>query len=99
MQPTDAEKLFKQNYPSNSPDDNPHCVYKLLQQLEYLPLAIVQVASYLEMNRCMITPSRYLEIFTRTEEDRQRLLFKSIHNPWRSDRFVTSGDYVDHVYN
>jgi tetratricopeptide (TPR) repeat protein len=90
MGPSDAAALFKQLYPSVSTSYDEDCTMELLQELQFLPLAVTQVASYLEMNRSMITPSEYLRTFKRTKEGQRRLLSKATHNSWRSDKLRSS---------
>ncbi|CCX31527.1 Similar to kinesin light chain [Grosmannia clavigera kw1407]; acc. no. EFW99948 [Pyronema omphalodes CBS 100304] len=82
MDPNESEELFKQHYPSGSPYNGSDCA-QLLQELQYLPLAVTQVAAYFEMLHPMLTPSQYLQKFKSTKEDQQRLLSKLFHNPWR----------------
>jgi hypothetical protein len=82
MTPTDASTLFRQHYPSGVPYNDADCT-KLLHELQYLPLAVAQVASYLQMNRQTISPTQYLAKFQRTKADQQQLLSKSVYNPFR----------------
>jgi hypothetical protein len=82
MNPNESEELFKQHFPSGSPYNESDCA-QLLRELQYLPLAVTQVAAYLEMVHPMLTPSQYLQKFESTKEDQQRLLPKSVYNPWR----------------
>ncbi|KAI5791509.1 P-loop containing nucleoside triphosphate hydrolase protein [Pyronema domesticum] len=83
LRPEQAMELFYHHYSNTEsmPDDTA-AVTRLLMELQYLPLAIVQIAAYLDLNRS-ITISRYLEIFTSTKESQQRLLSKPHHNIWR----------------
>ncbi|KAI5783272.1 hypothetical protein FPQ18DRAFT_266860, partial [Pyronema domesticum] len=83
LRPEQAMEVFYQHYSNTEsmPDDTA-ALTRLLMELQYLPLAIVQVAAYLDLNRS-ITISRYLEIFTGTKESQQRLLSKPHHNIWR----------------
>jgi tetratricopeptide (TPR) repeat protein len=79
-----AIELFYQYY-SNADESNPDDIAalpRLLMELQYLPLAIVQVSAYLNLNRS-ITTSRYLEMFKGTKESQKRLLSKPHHNVWR----------------
>ncbi|KAI5787433.1 prion-inhibition and propagation-domain-containing protein [Pyronema domesticum] len=62
MVPTDASTLFQQQYPGGAPYNDADCA-KLLQELQYLPLAISQVASYLQMNEQAISTTQYLAKF------------------------------------
>jgi hypothetical protein len=84
MGPSDAEAVFKNNYPNGKPYNNVVCG-QLLHELRYLPLAVTQVAKYLETNRRTITPSQYLTRFKSKMEDRKALRSKAVHNPWRID--------------
>ncbi|KAI5788600.1 hypothetical protein FPQ18DRAFT_262130 [Pyronema domesticum] len=83
LRPEQAMELFYQHYSNTEsmPDDTA-ALTRLLMELQYLPLAIVQVAAYLDLNRS-ITISRYLEIFKGTKESQQRLLSKPHHINWR----------------
>jgi hypothetical protein len=87
MELNDAEVLFKSHHPSGAPH-NSECI-NLLRELQCLPLAITQVASYLEMNRQIITVSEHIGKFRRTKENQRQLLSKSTRNPWRSDRLAS----------
>jgi tetratricopeptide (TPR) repeat protein len=81
--PEQAIELFHQ-YNSNaesSPNDTA-ALPRLLSELQYLPLAIVQVAAYLNLNRS-ITTSRYLEMYKGAKESQKRLLSKPHRNIWR----------------
>jgi hypothetical protein len=82
MAPTDASILFRQHYPSGAPYNDTDCD-QLLHELQYLPLAVAQVAAYLQINQHIISPTQYLAKFQRTKADQQNLLSKSVHNPLR----------------
>jgi hypothetical protein len=84
MNSTDAAELFALHYPSGV-TNNDNDYIDLLEELKFLPLAVTQVASYLEMNRNMISSAQYLATFQRTKEDKKRLLSKAVHNVWRLD--------------
>ncbi|KAI5812135.1 hypothetical protein BZA77DRAFT_253696 [Pyronema omphalodes] len=89
----EAVKLFCQHY--SNPDDTADtaALSQLLQELQYLPLAIVQVAVYLDSNRS-ITINRYLELFRNTKQSQNRLLSNLStpqlqgyqKNPWRTSK-------------
>lgn len=93
MQSSDAEALFRHHYPGWVPHDKPDCV-QLLRELQHLPLAVVQVASYLEMNRHILTPAQYLKRYRSTKEDERILLSKSVYNSWRSKSASTGSETV-----
>jgi hypothetical protein len=79
----EAIQLFHQYYSdAECTSDDTAALPRLLKELQYLPLAIVQVAAYLDLNRS-ITTSRYLEIFKGTRESQKRLLSKANYNIWR----------------
>jgi hypothetical protein len=86
LRPEQAIELFYQYY-SNAErtSDNTTALQQVLIELQYLPLAIVQVAAYLHLN-LSITISRYLEIFKGTRESQKRLLSKPHHNIWRDKK-------------
>ncbi|KAI5786661.1 kinesin light chain [Pyronema domesticum] len=96
MVPADATTLFQRHYPSGAPYNNADCD-KLLHELQYLPLAITQVASYLEMNRKTITPTQYLTKFQQTKADQQQLLSKAVYNPFRPELPVSSAGSAETV--
>jgi hypothetical protein len=73
MAPTDASTLFRQHYSGGAPYNDADCA-QLLHELQYLPLAVAQVASYLQINRQTISPTQYLAKFQRTKADQQQLL-------------------------
>jgi hypothetical protein len=87
LRPEQAIELFHQHY-SNAestvtPDDTA-ALPQLLADLQYLPLAIVQVAAYLDLNR-LIAISKYLEMFKGTKESQKRLLSNPHDNIWRDN--------------
>ncbi|KAI5813334.1 hypothetical protein BZA77DRAFT_121893, partial [Pyronema omphalodes] len=88
MDPVDAVSLFNNHHPSAGPHtakiDN-DILRQLFDELEYLPLAIIQVAVYLEMNRGILTISQYLDNFKSTKESQKKLLSKPVYNSWRSN--------------
>ncbi|CCX13697.1 Similar to Putative phosphatidate cytidylyltransferase; acc. no. Q9P381 [Pyronema omphalodes CBS 100304] len=80
MHPPEAELLFRNNYPKGEmkivPGDSE--LLSLLDELQYLPLAIKQAASFLQMSN-LKTLSQYLHEFRSTK----KLLSKPSNNPWR----------------
>lgn len=54
---------------------------QLLQELNFLPLAITQATAY--MNRTNISTSRYLELMHGTEQDRVSLMSRNFHDRTR----------------
>ena len=72
MNPDEALQLFTDRYPaSTAKDERPAAL--LLEELQYLPLAIVQAAAYLRQNR-LLRPSGYLQRFRATKKDQRNLL-------------------------
>jgi tetratricopeptide (TPR) repeat protein len=85
LDPEQAAELFHQHYPNvERTSDNTAASQRLLQEIEYLPLAIVQVAAYLDLNRS-VTMSKYLEMYKGTKKSQKRLLSKPHHNLWRDE--------------
>jgi hypothetical protein len=87
LKPKNSIELFHQHY-SNAestvtPDDTA-ALPQLLADLQYLPLAIVQVAAYVDLNR-LIAISKYLEMFKGTKESQKRLLSNPHGNIWRDN--------------
>lgn len=88
MEPVDAVSLSKNHHPSANAliiDDDYDPLRRLFEELEYLPLAIIQVAAYFEMNHGILTVSQYLEKFRSIKDSKRKLLSKPIYNSWRSD--------------
>ncbi|KAI5791327.1 hypothetical protein FPQ18DRAFT_409383 [Pyronema domesticum] len=82
MDATEAEVLFRKNYPRGEKSiekGNPNLL-ELLNGLQYLPLGIKQAASYLQTTH-LKSLSQYLDDFKTTK----KLLSKpnDIDNPWR----------------
>ncbi|KAI5820051.1 hypothetical protein BZA77DRAFT_341707 [Pyronema omphalodes] len=71
----------------NATDDTNTALQRLLKELQYLPLAIVQVAAYHDQN-ISISTSEYLKLFERRKESPKlkRLLLKPYNNFWWDDR-------------
>ncbi|KAI5787767.1 hypothetical protein FPQ18DRAFT_307775 [Pyronema domesticum] len=89
MDPIDTDALFKYHYPSGAPYQDTGYI-QLLEELKRLPLAVTQVASYLETNHGIITPSQYLQSFRNTKDDQRRLLSTTAFNTWRSNKDVSA---------
>ena len=76
----EAAQLFAQRCPQYKSAQDAEAVSKLLQSLDYLPLAVVGATSFMiEMNT---SPSEYLELLNSTQQARQELLstqFNDVH--------------------
>ncbi|KAI5816874.1 hypothetical protein BZA77DRAFT_343890 [Pyronema omphalodes] len=72
--------------PKDAPDDTNTSLRRLLKELQYLPLAITQVAAYLDLNRSIST-SDYLKMFENKKESNKlkRILSKPHDNIWRDN--------------
>jgi hypothetical protein len=88
MDPTETDALFRYHYPSGAPYQDASYI-QLLEELKRLPLAVTQVASYLETNHGIITPSQYLQSFHSTTESQRRLLSTPAFNMWKSNKEVS----------
>ncbi|KAL6240402.1 hypothetical protein RBB50_012684 [Rhinocladiella similis] len=62
----------------------------LVQQLDYMPLAITQAAAYINQRAPRITLSTYLETLTGSDDDRAQLLQLDIRDPRRDGRASSS---------
>ncbi|KAI5816978.1 P-loop containing nucleoside triphosphate hydrolase protein [Pyronema omphalodes] len=86
--PEEAMELFYHNHPKagNAADENNTALSRLLSELQYLPLAIVQAAAYLDLNRS-ISPSDYLKMFEDKKESSRlkRVLSKPHGDIWRDN--------------
>ncbi|XTI88858.1 hypothetical protein V2W45_1238678, partial [Cenococcum geophilum] len=71
-------------------DADEHNAIKLLQALDYMPLAITQAAAYIEQRAPRMTISRYLDEIYRSDHDRARLLKKDIGDSRRDGRASNS---------
>lgn len=61
-------------------EDNEDELLDLLRHLNYMPLAISQAAAYVRQRAPLVTVSKYLEQFRRSEEDQKSLLKKAIRD-------------------
>jgi len=56
---------------------------RLVQELDYMPLAVTQAAAYINQLGSRITVSGYLDRLAKGDEDRDKLLQKDIRDPRR----------------
>ncbi|KAF8535303.1 P-loop containing nucleoside triphosphate hydrolase protein [Trichophaea hybrida] len=74
----ESKQLFEQHYPRvTGNEEHGQSITLLLKELQYLPLAIVQVAAFLRQNR-ILSPSHYLKRFNSTKDSQKRLLSKQL---------------------
>ncbi|KAF8534452.1 hypothetical protein BDD12DRAFT_895849 [Trichophaea hybrida] len=78
MSPGEAMQLFTKQCPTARDFKQDSAISLLLEELHYLPLAIVQAAKYLRHNQ-VISPSRYLELFQKTEKELLSIPFSDPH--------------------
>ena len=71
-------------------DADEHNAIKLLQALDYMPLAITQAAAYIEQRAPRMTISRYLDEIRRSDHDQARLLKKDVGDSRRDGRASNS---------
>src|SRR5690348_11232575 len=62
----------------------------LVQQLDYMPLAITQAAAYISQRAPRVTVSTYLETFKKSDDDRAQLLQIYIRDLWRDGQASNS---------
>jgi tetratricopeptide (TPR) repeat protein len=72
----------------SSPDEDD--ALKLLQNLDYIPLAITQAAAYIKQRAPRTTVSTYLNELSRSDRDRARLLEKDVGDIRRDGRASNS---------
>ncbi|KAF8535378.1 hypothetical protein BDD12DRAFT_782551 [Trichophaea hybrida] len=78
--PKESMQLFEQHYPGvTDHEGHGRSISLLLKELQYLPLAIVQVAAFLRQNR-LLSPSDYLKRFNSTKDSQKRLLSKQFND-------------------
>jgi len=76
----EAKQLFEHHYPGVADhEEHGRSISLLLKELQYLPLAIVQVASFLRQNR-LLSPSDYLKRFNSTKVSQKDLLSKQFND-------------------
>ncbi|OCK72835.1 hypothetical protein K432DRAFT_411387, partial [Lepidopterella palustris CBS 459.81] len=72
------------------PDFKEHDAVKLLQTLDYMPLAITQAAAYISQRAPRTTVSSYLQDLLRGDKERARLLKKDVGDSRRDGRASNS---------
>lgn len=82
MNRADASTLFRSICPNFTESDEQH-LDELLNELCYLPLAIVHAASYIRREK-FITLTKYLQQFRSTKKERRRLLSKQFSKSGRN---------------
>ena len=91
MQEAQAEQLLAQHCPAAIHHEH-ELIIQLLRALQFLPLAIVQVATYLRRNRaCSL--ANYIELFNSTRASQRRLLsqpFKDLRREANSETILTT---------
>ncbi|KAI5820728.1 hypothetical protein BZA77DRAFT_384421 [Pyronema omphalodes] len=89
LHPEQALELFYHHCPNteDTADDTSSTLQRLLEVLQYLPLAIVQAAAYLDLNRS-VSIAKYIKIFEskKASPELKRLLSKSHNNIWRGNK-------------
>lgn len=71
-------------------EDNKDDLLELLQNLDYMPLAISQAAAYIRQRAPRVTVSRYLKDFRCSEKDRSSLLNIAVRDRRRDGRASNS---------
>ncbi|KAI5816684.1 hypothetical protein BZA77DRAFT_246297 [Pyronema omphalodes] len=88
LNPEQAMELFHHHCPNieDAAEDTSSTLQRLLQVLQYLPLAIVQAAVYLDLNRS-VSISEYIKIFEskKASPELKHLLSKPHDNIWRDN--------------
>jgi len=79
----EAMALFKLHYPGADEIADNEPVLQVLEAVEYLPLAVVQIAAYLRQTK--MSPPEYLTEFKKTRSSQKRLLSR----PCRAMRKAT----------
>ncbi|KAI4264893.1 MAG: hypothetical protein L6R42_000007 [Xanthoria sp. 1 TBL-2021] len=87
MNESHALALFRKKFDG---DDNEKEVLQLLQNLDYMPLAISQAAAYIRQRAPRTTVSRYLNDFRRSEKDRASLLNVAVRDRRRDGKALNS---------
>ncbi|KAF2464103.1 TPR-like protein [Lindgomyces ingoldianus] len=90
VQPMDWDEALTLLQKKLSPNTDQHNAIKLLQALDYMPLAITQAAAYIEQRAPRMTISRYLDVVCRSDYDRARLLKKDVGDSRRDGRASNS---------
>ncbi|KAI6477911.1 hypothetical protein MCOR13_011746, partial [Pyricularia oryzae] len=79
MNQDEAKELLSNSLVTKPPEDAEQTVFELLEFLTYLPLAIVQAASY--MNVTTASVSQYIHLLRNTPGDMTKLL----ETEWEDD--------------
>ena len=79
--------LFRKKLQDKSDDDE---VLGLLQDLDYMPLAVTQAAAYIRQRVPQMTVSKYLKDFQRSEKDRASLLNIAVRDRRRDSQALHS---------
>ena len=74
MEAEEAELLLRKNLPNDQSDEKDSST--LINALEYIPLAITQVVTYIAVNAPRMTISKYLDLFCYNEFNQMSLLIK-----------------------
>jgi hypothetical protein len=85
MGPEEAKQLFAKYYPATTTNHQLHgeSILGLVEAVCYLPLAIVQVAAFLQLNPA-ISPSLYLERFNSARTEQHGLLSNAVYDIHRN---------------
>ncbi|KAF8536533.1 hypothetical protein BDD12DRAFT_781369 [Trichophaea hybrida] len=91
----EAAQLFSQRCPQYKSAQDAEAVSKLLESLDYLPLAVVGATSFMiEMNT---SPSEYLELLNSTQQTRQELLLTQFNDVHREVLETSGSDMTESV--
>ncbi|KAL4735941.1 hypothetical protein BDV11DRAFT_173357 [Aspergillus similis] len=82
MDEPEATELFEERLRDKTLLQNRNEIALLLKRLVYLPLAIVQAASYINEN-CLSALSEYLSLLSDQEEEAIQLLSEDFQDDWR----------------
>lgn len=83
MSKLEAVDLLKTTFADDWEEDQTEDAYTLLEELSYIPLAIVHAACYMRENDTSI--SRYLKLYHESEESREELLEDEIRGLGEAD--------------
>ncbi|KAI1647572.1 uncharacterized protein F4817DRAFT_103194 [Daldinia loculata] len=78
MNPEEAKSLFRSYKTADQPDQNETIIEELVKELTYLPLAIVQAASY--MNKNMMSVEKYLGLLRGEERNIVNLMERAFYD-------------------
>ena len=83
-----AEQLFTQHYPAAVHHER-ELIIQLLRALQYLPLAIIQVAAYLRRNRACLL-ANYVELFNTCQRRLLSQPFKDLRREANNETILTT---------